>query len=122
MDAPLKITLIQTSLHWENRESNIKMFDEKISSLTQPTDIIVLPEMFSTGFSMNASVLAESMEGRAVKWMRGKAAENKRVITGSLIIEDGGNYYNRLVWMKPDGNFFHYDKRHLFRLAHEEKT
>jgi len=98
------------------------MFGEKISALKEATDLIVLPEMFSTGFTMNASALAEPVHGESVEWMRHTAAKKKCVVTGSLIISENGNFYNRLIWMKPDGNFYHYDKRHLFRLAHEEKT
>ena len=98
------------------------MFDRKISGLKEETDLIVLPEMFSTGFTMNASALAETMDGASIAWMRKTAAKKNCAITGSLIISENGNFYNRLIWMKPDGNFFQYDKRHLFRLAHEEQT
>jgi len=118
----LKVSLIQTTLHWEDIDANLQMFSEKISSLKEIGDIIVLPEMFSTGFSMNASSLAETMNGKSVTWMQAKAKEKKCVITGSLIIKEGNNFYNRLIWMKPDGTNVTYDKRHLFALAHEDKT
>ena len=118
----MKVTLLQASLHWENIEANLSMFSEKINALKDHTDIIVLPEMFSTGFTMNAAALAEPMDGSAIKWMQQKAAEKNCVITGSLIISDKGAFYNRLIWMQPDGSIIHYDKRHLFRLAHEEQT
>jgi omega-amidase len=118
----LKVTMIQTALHWENIDANLQMFSEKISALKETGDIIVLPEMFSTGFSMNASALAETMDGSAVSWMKRTAAEKKCVITGSLIIKENNKYYNRLFWMMPDGTYDVYDKRHLFALAHEEKT
>ncbi|CAN5415069.1 amidohydrolase [soil metagenome] len=123
----LRLTLLQSTLHWENVEANLQLFSEKISKLKEETDVIILPEMFSTGFTMNAQKLAEPMNGRAVEWMKIKAAEKNCVVTGSLIIRDKSEhgketFYNRLVWMKPDGAFFTYDKRHLFRLAHEEQT
>jgi predicted amidohydrolase len=98
------------------------MFSEKISALKESEDIIVLPEMFSTGFSMNAGQLAETMDGKAVTWMKERATKNNCVITGSLIIKEGDSFFNRLIWMKPDGTYEHYDKRHLFRIADEGKT
>jgi len=122
MPEPIKITLIQSILHWENAEANLHMFEGKISALKDETDIIVLPEMFSTGFTMNASALAEPMQGRTMSWMQSMAEKKKCVITGSVIIREGNSFFNRLIWMKPDGSFFQYDKRHLFRLAHEEQT
>lgn len=117
----LHLTFIQTSLHWENKEKNLSMFDEKLSALKDGTDLIVLPEMFTTGFTMNAKPVAEKMDGAAVEWMARKAAEKNCVITGSLIIEEKGQYYNRLIWMRPDGTHEHYDKRHLFRMANEHE-
>ena len=122
MSTSLKITLIQSSLSWESKPANLEMFSRKISKLKDKTDLIVLPEMFSTGFTMNASAMAETISGSGVEWMRKTASEKKCVVTGSLIISENGKFYNRLIWMKPDGNFFQYDKRHLFRLAHEEQT
>jgi omega-amidase len=118
----LRVSIIQSALHWENVEANLRMFSEKISLLKEETDIIVLPEMFSTGFTMNAAAVAEPMNGRAIAWMQKTAAEKKCAVTGSLVIAEGGAFYNRLVWMNADGTYFHYDKRHLFRLAHEERT
>jgi omega-amidase len=122
MSDVLKVTIIQTSLHWEDVDANLEMFSEKISALKETSDVIILPEMFSTGFSMNASALSEPMNGKAVKWMQEKASEKNCVITGSLIIKEDNKFYNRLIWMKPDGSFEVYDKRHLFALAHEDKT
>jgi omega-amidase len=83
----LRVTLIQTRLHWEDREANLAMFSEKIRGLDSPTEIVVLPEMFSTGFSMNPGKLAEDMDGPTVSWMKQMAAERKIIITGSVIIE-----------------------------------
>ena len=117
----LKITFIQSNLNWENIEANLKMFSEKISSIREKTDLIILPEMFSTGFSMNTKGLAEKMNGKAVAWMRKTAKEKKCVVAGSVIIEEKKKYFNRFVWMLPSGKFKTYDKRHLFRYAGEEK-
>lgn len=122
MKDTLKVTIVQTSLHWEDVDANLQMFSEKISALKERGDIIVLPEMFSTGFSMNAAAHAETMDGKAIKWMQKTAAEYKCVLTGSLMIKDNGKFYNRLIWMQPDGAYQIYNKRHLFALAHEDKT
>lgn len=117
----LRITLIQSKLHWENIEANLNMFTEKIASISEETDLIVLPEMFSTGFSMKNKEMAETVKGRSVEWMKKMAKQKNCVVTGSLIIEEKKKYYNRLVWMMPNGKFKTYDKRHLFRYAGEEK-
>jgi len=118
----LTVTLIQTELFWEDIEANIGLFDSKIDSIAEKTDLIVLPEMFSTGFTMNAKELAQGMEDSAVSWLREKATHEKTDITGSVIIGEAGKYYNRLIWAKPGGEMFTYDKEHLFRLAGEEKV
>lgn len=118
----LRITLLQTTLHWEDAAANLHALEQQLSPLTTTTDIIVLPEMFTSGFTMNASSVAEAMDGPSMQWMRRTANRLGAVVTGSLVIESGGRYYNRLVWMQPDGNYRCYDKRHLFGLAGEEKT
>lgn len=118
----LRITTVQSTLHWEDRSANLHMFDEKTRMLKGRTDLIVLPEMFTTGFSMNAAAVAEKMDGPAVRWMRAKSAQLGAVVAGSLIIEEGGRFFNRLIWMRPDGKLLHYDKRHLFTLAKEHET
>ena len=118
----LKITLIQTSLHWENIDTNLGMFEQKISTIQEATDLIVLPEMFSTGFTMNATSNAENMNGKAVQWMRKTAKKRNCSIVGSLIIKEDKHFYNRLVWMLPDGQYTTYNKRHLFRMAKEQQT
>ena len=97
------------------------MFSEKINSIKEKTDVIVLPEMFSTGFTMNNKVVAETMSGSAITWMKSIAKKKKCVITGSLIIKEKNKYYNRLVWMLPNGKYKTYDKKHLFCYAGEEK-
>lgn len=117
----LSITTIQTNLHWEDKSVNLSMLEEKIKSIKEDTHIVVLPEMFSTGFSMNAKDLAEKMDGPTVKWMQKTSNENKIILTGSLIIEEEGRFYNRLIWMQPNGKLGYYDKRHLFAYAEEEK-
>jgi omega-amidase len=122
MNDSLNITLIQAPLHWEDIDANLKMFSEKIASIKEETDMILLPEMFSTGFSMNAATLAEDMNGRTLQWMKQMAAEKNCVITGSFIAKEGNKFYNRLVWMRSDGSFELYDKRHMFRLADEGHT
>jgi len=118
----LKVTLIQTSLFWENIESNLSLLDEKIDGIRDETDLIVLPEMFTTGFSMNAENLAQDMDGKPVEWLRKKSGSRQIDITGSMIIRENGKYYNRLLWAKPDGTLLYYDKRHLFRMNGEEKV
>ncbi len=117
----LTITTIQANLHWEDKESNLKMFEEKINAVKEKMEVVILPEMFSTGFSMNPSGLAEKMDGFSVTWMKRMAASKKIIITGSLIIEEDGNYYNRLIWMQPNGEYGYYDKRHLFGYAGEDE-
>jgi len=121
MDSTLTLTLIQTKLHWEDNAANLQMIEEKILSIKEKTEIVILPEMFSTGFSMQPEKLAEGMDGRTIQWMKKIAAAKKIILTGSLIIEEEGNYYNRLIWMLPNGEMGHYDKRHLFAYAGEDK-
>jgi len=117
----LKITIIQCNLHWENKALNFEMFAQKISSVQESTDIIVLPEMFTTGFSMKPQQFAETMEGETLAWMLEQAKKKSCVVTGSFICEENGFYYNRLIWAKPDGTYVYYDKRHLFRMANEDE-
>ena len=93
----LKITLVQAPLVWENKVENLRFLSEKIDTVTAPTDVIVLPEMFSTGFSMNSKVLAEKMDGLAVAWMREQAAKKNCVVVGSLILEENSKFFNRLI-------------------------
>ena len=117
----LSITLIQSNLHWENKEANLLMFEEKIKALKEKTEMVILPEMFNTGFSMNPKLLAEKMDGATVEWMMRIAKERRIIVTGSVIIEEDGYYYNRLIWMLPVGQYGHYDKRHLFGFAEEDQ-
>jgi omega-amidase len=116
----LTITTIQTNLHWEDKKANLQMLEEKINSIKEKTEIVVLPEMFTTGFSMNPAELAETMEGETVQWMKRVAAAKKIILTGSVIIEEGGHYFNRMIWMLPNGQYGVYDKRHRFAYAGED--
>jgi len=118
----LKVTIIQSDIHWEDIEANLAMFEEKIWQVGTSTDVIVLPEMFTTGFSMAASKLAEMMNMRTFKWMRQMADQTGALILGSFIANVHDRFYNRLLWMEPGGSFRTYDKRHLFRMANEHKT
>ncbi len=118
---PLKITTFQAYLFWENIEKNLQNLGLRLNSIREKTDLIVLPEMFSTGFSMNTEKLAEEMDGKTMNWMSEQARKFRSVITGSIIIKDAGKYYNRLIWMRPDGSYDYYDKRHLFGLGEEDK-
>jgi len=119
----LKITLIQTNLHWTDIDANIAMLTQKIAGITEPTDLIVLPETFSTGFSMSAKQYAEEVsQSKAIAWMRATAKQKNCVITGSLMLREADRFFNRLIWMNPDGSFEQYNKRHLFSYAHEDES
>ena len=115
----LTVTFIQSDLHWHDVDANLAMFEEKMWQIKGSPDLILLPEMFNTGFTNATRDLAEMMNMRTFRWMKQQAAQTKAVIAGSLIIKEGDRYYNRLIWMSPDGSFSHYDKRHLFRMADE---
>ncbi len=117
----LTLTLLQTPLVWENKKANLIAFDKKLDMAPDSADIIILPEMFTTGFTMNAAPLAEAPQGPTLEWMRQKAREKQADICGSFIVRQKNRYYNRLHWVHPDGSFEIYDKRHLFRMAGEHK-
>lgn len=117
----LTFTLIQANLHWENKEANLKMWEEKILSIKDKTEVVLLPEMFNTGFSMKPELLAEKMDGASVEWMRKISAQQKIILCGSLMIEEAQDYYNRLLWILPNGQVGIYDKRHLFAYGNEDK-
>lgn len=118
----LKITIIQSNIHWEDIPKNLGMFAEKIKNIGEHTDLIVLPEMFSTGFTMNAEAFAEDMNGPTIQWMRAMADKTGAAITGSIIIKENEHFYNRLLWVKPDGTSSYYDKKHLFSMGDEDDT
>ncbi|PZP44749.1 MAG: amidohydrolase [Pseudopedobacter saltans] len=117
----LTITLIQTNLVWEDKNANLQLLEEKIGSIREKTHIVILPEMFFTGFSMHPEQFAETMDGTTIGWMKKIAQEKKIILTGSVIVEEDGSYFNRMVWMMPNGQYCLYDKRHLFGYAGEDK-
>lgn len=117
----LTLTIIQTDLVFENKAANLERLKAKIENIEQRTEIVVLPEMFTTGFSMQPALFAETMEGETVQWMKEIAETNKIIITGSIIIEVDGKYFNRLIWMLPNGQLGYYDKHHLFAFGEEDK-
>jgi omega-amidase len=121
MSPTLTITTIQTNLRWEDKAANLQYLEEKILAIREPTEVVVLPEMFSTGFSMKPQQLAEKMDGPTMAWMKTTAAQKKIILTGSIIIEEKGNYFNRLIWMLPNGQYGYYDKRHRFAYAGENE-
>jgi len=120
MNTHLRVTLVQSELAWQAPATNRRRLAAHFRGLAGHSDLVVLPEMFTTGFSMDAEGLAETMDGPTVGWMREEAAATGCVITGSLIVRDGDRCCNRLVWARPDGTLAHYDKRHLFRIAGEQ--
>lgn len=115
----LRVTLVQQTLAWQDPVANRTHLDALLAPLTKSTDLIVLPEMFTTGFSMEVERLAEPVNGPTAQWLAGKAQELNAAITGSLITKDGDHYYNRMLWAAPGAPVRHYDKRHLFRMANE---
>lgn len=117
----LRATLVQTHLEWEDKKTNLELLGRKLAGLQGQTDLAVLPEMFTTGFTMNAQSLAEPAEGPTYQWMAAQASMLDAVITGSFIAKEDGNYFNRLLWVRPDGSYAFYDKRHLFTLAGEHE-
>jgi omega-amidase len=116
----MKIALIQSSLYWENPKSNRNYFEEKINAIN--SDLIVLPEMFTSGFTMSPANVAETMQGETMMWLKSLAKAKKTAITGSLVIEENNNFYNRMVFVFPSGEIQFYDKKHLFTLAGEDKV
>lgn len=125
----ITFTLLQTALHWEDKAANLQMLEEKINGIKEKTQVVLLPEMFSTGFSMKPELLAETMDGPTVQWMKRVAAKKKIILAGSVIISeasesgeaDATHYYNRFIWMQPNGQYGCYDKRHRFAFAGEDQ-
>ncbi len=118
----LKVTLIQADLAWEDIDANLAAFEKRISDLSDETHLIVLPEMFTTGFSMNPMALAEDMQGRTVAWLREMARGKGAAVVGGAMIREGERYVNRLLWASPDGRLQWYDKRHLIGIAGEDRA
>jgi predicted amidohydrolase len=117
----LNVAIIQANLHWENKQENLNLFSNKIENISEVVDLIVLPEMFTTGFTMNPEKFAEEMNGETIGWMQKKANEKNCVIVGSFVCVSTKKYFNRLVWMRSDGTFEYYDKKHLFSMGDENK-
>ena len=117
----LNITLVQQAIVWEDKTTNLHNYEQAIAAIAGQKHVVVLPEMFSTGFSMQAQALAEPMDGPTVGWMATMATRHRCIITGSLIIAEEGKHYNRLLWVQPDGVIGYYDKRHLFAFAGEHE-
>ena len=116
----LTFALIQSNLFWEEKEKNLSSFSSKIDSIDFECDVVILPEMFSTGFTMNTETLGEDMNGDTLQWLKNTASRNNKIITGSFIAKENDLHFNRLVWMRPDGSYDYYDKKHLFRMAGED--
>lgn len=121
VSAPLRLAFVQCQTHWHDPEANRDLFDGWFEQLEVPVDLLVLPEMFSTGFTMDSRAQAETMTGDTVLWMSERARDLDAVLCGSLVIEEGGEVFNRLLWARPDGSMATYDKRHLFRMAGEHE-
>ena len=121
MTDELKITIVQANIHWENKKENMEMFSHMIRNMAQHTDLVILPEMFSTGFSMQPALLAEHVNGPTVSWMGKIARQFNAVVTGSIIIKENEEFFNRMIWMPPEGDYDYYDKRHLFRMGEENQ-
>jgi omega-amidase len=117
----LNVTLLQAELIWQDPAANRARFAEQLTSLAGKTDLVVLPEMFTTGFTMQPEQHAEPAEGPTLQWLREQAARIGAVITGSVAITEAGQFHNRLYWVRPDGSYEFYDKRHLFRMGREHE-
>ena len=118
----LTVTLIQPDLAWEDKKQNLEKFETHFRELKGKQDLLVLPEMFSTGFVVDPKLIAETVTGPTMVWLSEQSSILGCVIMGSLVIEEDNHYYNRLVWMEPDGKYSTYDKRHLFRFGNEHLT
>jgi len=122
MQDTLKIAIIQSNLIWENPQQNRLNFAQKIDAIDERVDVIFLPEMFTSGFTMNPNNVAETMNGASIQWLLDLAHRTNSAIAGSLVIEEDGKYFNRFIFAKPDRTLSHYDKRHTFTLAGEDKV
>lgn len=117
----MRISIVQSKLHWESPSANQQMFAQKLADLKGKTDLVVLPEMFTTGFSVTAKHLSEPMDGPTIAWMKALAKDLDAGVVGSFNCTEEGRYFNRLVFMRPDGTFDFYDKKHLFSLTNEHE-
>jgi predicted amidohydrolase len=119
MKNQLSVAVLQSDICWHEPSKNREMFENQITSIESAIDLIILPEMFTTGFTMEAAQNAETMQGESIQWMKKMAVEKEAAITGSIIIEENNQYFNRLIWIHKDGTLHYYDKKHLFSLAGE---
>lgn len=117
----LNITVVQPDIIWENKQANFSKIEHLLNAHQSKMELVILPEMFSTGFNMQPQLLAEKMDGESVQWMKSMATRHRCLLVGSLIIEENNKYFNRLLWVQPDGKIGHYDKRHLFAFAGEDE-
>jgi predicted amidohydrolase len=117
----IRISLVQPDIIWENITANLESLEQLLSDLAGQTDVVLLPELFTTGFTMRSRELAEPMEGKTMVWMKNMVQCLSCDLVGSLIIEENGEFFNRLIWMQKDGRYHHYDKRHLFRVGGENE-
>ncbi len=117
----LTIMMLQMDLQWQNPTGNYRLAEQLVAEAEEPADLIILPEMFNTGFTMEAAPNAETMDGPTVEWLQRFASDNDTAVCGSLIVNDAGKHFNRMVWVLKDGTVGHYDKRHLFRMGGEDK-
>ncbi|WP_418636287.1 amidohydrolase [Winogradskyella sp.] len=122
MNSELKVAIVQTALVWENPEENRRLLSHKIAAISADVDLVVLPEMFTSGFTMNPAEVAETMEGNTIVWLKKQAKVKQAVIMGSLVISENGKFYNRMVCVEPSGTITTYNKRHTFTLAGEHKV
>jgi omega-amidase len=118
----LHVAILQNNLLWQSKEENLNMLEQRIAAVEVKSQVIILPEMFSTGFTMDVENFAESMDGPTVCWIKKNAIQYKKIIAGSIIIKEEEKFYNRFIWMLPNGNLHFYDKRHLFGMAGEDKV
>ncbi len=119
----LRVTIVQNDLIWENKTANLESFTHILAQNRQPTDLIVLPEMFTTGFTMQAALFAENCSNSpTLVWLQNLAHEHNAAVIASFIVEENGKYYNRLFFTQPDGNYQTYDKRHLFAMGGEHEA
>lgn len=118
----IKIALVQTDLVWENTQANLDKFDHLLQDLKNDIDLVILPEVFSTGFALNTSKFDQPVGMKAFDWLKNKAKSLDKILVGSVIFEEKNHYYNRLFWMRPDGSYDYYNKRHLFQMGEEHKV
>mgnify|MGYP003644814934 FL=1 len=122
MNSDVRVAIIQTNLVWESPEENRRLLGAKINTISTEVDLIVLPEMFTSGFTMNPDAVAETMEGKTIAWLKDITKAKQMAIMGSLVVSENNNFYNRMVCVEPSGTITTYDKRHTFTLAGEHNV